>query len=335
MLLLLMVGLLFTDPSTHRIPVTPEKWQHEDQPKSYMKGIRAVDTDGTDIFIADIQDPKVLQFKADGTFVRMIGGSGQGPSELGTYGPAAIAVHGPALWVLTSRGGVAKYYENGKFVTSFKPKHYIRYGSGMSSYRFDFDNGTIVLPTFPVKGQLARAYDYDGNATKDIGKELPRKPEFLQTNPGMNHTMWDFDGEHWYALFFHRPLLRKFDKVFNQVAEFTIIGPEIDQFEHTFFENKRDPLWTYPKPHFTDFVVFRNFVFALSNGVLYQIDKESGSVVSRTYYYAEEPYADLNYEGRLNTHVLTFVDDGRLFLFNQHGDGFDDVWIPESVPYFD
>lgn len=334
MLTLLFVSLFFTEPAVYRVPVWPQTWQDERDPDSFMKGFTAVDTNGTDIFIADIQDPKVLQFKPDGTFVRLIGGPGQGPGELGSYGPEAIAASGSALWVLTSGGSSANYFENGEFMTSFKPWHYIGYGSSLPSYRFDFHNGKILLQTLPVIKKLARVYDYDGNPLTDVGNELPRQMEYLEVNPTMNHTMWEFDGKHWYALFFHRPLLRKFDKDFNQITEFTIVGPEIDQFEYTFFENKKDPQWTYPKPHFTDFVVFREFVFALSNGVLYQISKHAGDVVSRTYFFGKGDHAQLNVQGRLNTHMLTFVDDGRLFLFARHIVHEADVWVPESVPYF-
>lgn len=335
--MLLHLALLFAsgDPTLYRVPVVPQQWQDESNAQTLFSGINTLSSDGEDIYIADLDEPRILHFKPDGTFVMSIGGKGQGPGELGYYAPRAAAVTENSVWILSTHGDYVNLYIDGEFVTGFKTWHYTGRGSTLPAYRFAFSESEVVLPTVPIQGHLARVYNFEGKTVADMGNELERDMEFLNVNPTLNNTFWQFDGTHWYSLFFYRPILRKYNRKFEQVAEFQLSGPEIERFEDTFFKNEPDPLWTYPKPHFTDFVVFKGYGFIFSDAVLYQVDLNDGTLKSRTLFIGKGGAVKFQNKGRIYLHYLTFLDSGQLFLGHSSLYGEADVWLAEQVPYFD
>jgi hypothetical protein len=194
------------------------------------------------------------------------------------------------------------------------------------SKRFAFDNDRVLLQAHPSTGNLAYVYDYGGNLIKEVGKTFRVDRAYLAVNPALFSTMWDRDDEYWYCLFAYRPILRKYNKNFEKVAELFIDGPEIHAFEMRFAENKKDPNFSYPKPHFRDFEAFGAHVYLISDGTLYQINKKTGKTLSRTIFLGNPQYINPEIHGKkLWFKDFAFLNDGTLVLANDLHFGHD-LW---------
>ena len=285
-MLILVIALLSQE--IYRVEVSPIDFQSDAVPETFVHGIKQLETDGVDLYLTALKQPTVLQIRTDGEFVRRIGSAGQGPGELGYFAPWSVAVDSPGLWILPSSLKHANYYEGEGYAHQIRLQGYQFRGSRMPAYSFAFNKDYVLVQAHPTTGHLAFAYRYDGAVHKKVGKILPIEPEFLKRNPALNSTLWRHDGERWYALFVHRPILRVFGPGFDLKNEFVLSGPEIEGFEETYFKNEPDPNWTFPKPHFTDFQVVGDSLLVICEGVIYQVDKGSGEVKSRTYFVGNE-----------------------------------------------
>ncbi len=256
-----------------------------------------------------------MQIAEDGTFIRKIGKKGRGPGEWGYYAPRAIAVKNQSLLVLGPGRKTLFYHEAGQFIHSFKIKPYQIGGAGIPAYSFGFTHEEILIQAWPATRRLASLYDFSGEHKGYVGKILPVMPEYLKVNPAMNDTLWVRDKSHYYCLFVHRPILRKYDANHKKVAEFKVAGPEVDRYEEVFFKNKKDPNWTYPKPHFTDLKVFGGYLYLMCDGVLYQLDKQTGKVLTRTIFFGTGSLEHLNNkEHKLFFMFAAFFDSGKFVL---------------------
>jgi len=113
-----------------------------------------------------------------------------------------------------------------------------------------------LLQVYPRTRKLAAVYNYGGERLSYVGDILKIEPEYLQFNKSLNNTYWDRDQNNWYCLFMYRPILRVFNKDFRLIRELTLQGPEIDEYEDKLYNKEKDPNFTTPWPHFTDFKVF-------------------------------------------------------------------------------
>jgi hypothetical protein len=297
----------------HKVYFSPFDFQRDDLPATHTAGIKQIEFNGEDLLIPLLRRPSILQIRTDGTFVRAIGKKGSGPGELGWHATWAIAAKGQGLWVLRDDLSLLNYYEKGKYEISFRPKGYQFRGARLPAYRFAFDNEHVVVPVHPSTGFLAYAYDYGGSVRKKVGQILRIDTKYLARNPGINSTIWANDGTQWYCLFVHRPIVRVFDKHFELKKEFTVQGPEIEVFEAAFRENEKDPDWTYPKPHFTDMKIRGKDLFLLCNGVLYQMNREDGEVLSRSYFYGDKAFQ--KFIGNQRAEFQFFALDGKQNIF--------------------
>ncbi len=315
--MLIMLFLCWQGETFHQVKITtPVKFQKEDNPKTFITGIRQLESNGEHLFILRDDGPSVLEIKPDGAFVRNIGRSGNGPGEMGMYGLISMAVSGSAVWIFRNDMKALNYFEKGVFVTGFKPEGYQLAPYLLPGYGFAFDENHILLQAHPRNKHLAQVYDYGGDVKAQVGDILPVDREFLRTNPALNNTSWVKDGDSWWCLFLFRPILREFDSQFKLKRELTIHGPEIEEKEEIFFNNEPAKNWKYPKWHFSDFKIFKNSIYLLCEGVLYQVDKKSGSLKSRIVFLTNEAMFAQTNKRMATFHYLAFTDDGNIYLAN-------------------
>jgi len=314
--LLLVLAFWGDDPYGPPIPlkIQPFDFQDEENPDTFIKNVRQVVSSGNDLYVIPFEDPVILQIKTDGSFVRRIGRGGQGPGEFGNYAPRSIAVDGPSLWALHSNGQRLFYFEKGEHVLDFRREHF-QIAGAHSVFSIAFNQEHVVAQVFPGTRHLAAVYRFGGEKVRYLGDILPIEPKFLEVNPALNDTMWEWDGEHWYCLFVHRPILRKYGKDWSLVAEFQPMGPDIEAFEEKYAEAKKDPMWTYPKPHFRDFDVHGDHVYLMNEGTLYQVDKHTGKTLSRMIFHGRGvPTVNPDYADKLYFETFTILDSGTIVL---------------------
>ncbi len=310
-----MLALLLSGESLYKVTVgDPLIYQDEDNPDTFLTGIHQLESNGDHLFILRERYPSVIEIKRDGRFVRNIGRSGEGPGELGHHGPISMAVHGNSVWIFRNDMKSINYFENGEFKVSFKPESYQMARNKLPAYHFGFDQDHVLIQSYPGDKSLAVVYDYTGQAKQRVGKILPIEPDFLKVNPAINNTSWIKDGESWWCLFIYRPLLREYNSNFKLLREITLHGPEIEEKEEIFFKNEVNPNWQYPKWHFSDFKVFKNSIYILCEGALYQVDKLSGEIKSRTIFMSNKTMLAIHNYPRVYFHYLAFTNDGQLFL---------------------
>jgi hypothetical protein len=314
--MLLLTFLLLFQEDVYKVTVgKPVLYEKDNNPNTYISGIRQLESNGEHLFILSDANPLAVQIKSDGTLVRKIGGKGQGPGELGYHGPISMAVEGQSAWIYRSDMRGLQFYDQGNFVTSIKIKGYQPGHGATPAYSFGFEQNRLLIQTHPRNRSLAMVYDYEGNLLQEVGKILPVEPEFLEVNPALNNTSWVRDGKSWWCLFIYRPILREYDSDFKLLREIILHGPEIEEKEEIFLENKIDPRWRpYPKWHFSDFKVFRNSIYILCEGVLYQVDKRSGVLKSRTVFFSNKKMLAVFDFPRVSFQYLAFLDSGKVYL---------------------
>jgi hypothetical protein len=302
---------------TFRVNVDPLDFQDENNPATFVTGFNQIESNGKHIFVVPHPDPNVIEIDAEGTFIRAIGRRGNGPGELGYHYLYAISVKGPSLWALRSDISGIHFFEKGSHLAGFRPETYqFLYGSAQS-LRFAFDRDHVVLQAHPSTGFLAYVYGYGGEVIGKMGKLFRINRDYLAINPAAYSTMWERVEDGWYCLFHFRPILRKYNDRFEKVEEFFLDGPEIQVFEARFAEKKKDPKFTYPKAHFTDFKAFAGHIYLLSSGVLYQVDPKNGKTLTRTLFFGNEEVRKQQSEPRkLNMEYFAFLDDGTIVLAN-------------------
>ncbi len=313
---LFLLLFLFQEETVHKATIgKPVLFQDESRPETFIQGFKQLESDGRYLYILRENDPSALVIKPDGSFVRNLGRSGQGPGELGSYGPVSLAVSGNAAWILRDDLKGLNYYENGAFVTSIRPKDYMPGRTSLPGFSFGFNQNGVLLQAHPKSGHLAYFYGFDGKINREIGKTLPIEEEFLKVNPALNNTSWIKNENKWYCLFIYRPIIRVFNSSFKLEREINFTGPEIQLKEEKFFENKVDPNWRpFPKWYFSDFKIFKNSIYILCEEALYQLDKKTGALKSRTYFFLGQELRKIVDVPRGLFHYLAFTDDGKLFL---------------------
>ena len=316
----------------YKVTVNPLDFQVEAERETHVSGIVQLESNGDHLFVLCKDEPAVIEIDRDGNFIRKFGKKGDGPGELGFHQGFAMAVNGPGVWFLRNDLTFLNYFEHGDHRAGFRPKSYQFKLSSSVAKRFAFDNKHVLLQAHPSTGRLAYVYDYGGNLIKKVGKTFRVDKAFLAVNPALFTTLWDKDDDHWYCLFAYRPILHKYNKNFEKVAEIFIEGPEVHAFEKRFAENEKDPNFTYPKPHFRDFAVFGDHVYLISDGTFYQIDKQTGETLSRTIFFGNPSFIDPEIHGKkLWFKDFAFLNDGTLFLSNSLHFGHD-LWVAK-LPY--
>lgn len=323
------VLFLFTwQGADYRVQIQPIDFQEDNPPETYIKFMNQIETDGTDIFVMAEGNPFLLQISSKGKFVRTIGHSGQGPGELGSQSPSAISVIRSRIWVLTE--GKAIFFEKGKYISGFKLPNIV-HRSSVAGDRFAFDREHVLLPLTPTTGHLAGIFDYGGEPIGFVGDIIPFDEELYSRNPIINETLWARDNDFWYCLFRYRPMIRKFDRAFRLIGEFTVRGPEVDIREEEFFQrrnlNSQIGALHINLPHFLDFKVFGSHLFLECKSTLYQIDKNSGETLSRTHFFGKGPEFAYRTPGKpLGFRGIIFLPPNRIVL----PDAFEhDLWTAE------
>ena len=323
---------LFSFTDLYRAEIRPVAYQNEKHPETLIKGLRDIQTNGEDLFILIGEEPGVLQLQPNGNFVRKIGREGQGPGELGGAQSYTLAVKNQSVWIY-GINGFLNYYENGAFITGFKPREH-QFRPIRASYQFAFNNEVLIFQAFPgSRNKLAHVYNYGGERTKSIGEILPVEDKYLRVNPALNNTMWQSDDQYFYCLFFYRPFLRIFSQnTLKLQREIAIQGPEVEMFEESYLAAEKETRFPYPQPHFTDFQIHDGHIYLLCDSVLYQIDLQTGELKNRAYFWAKPEMIKFE-KPKLQLALFTITEAGQLFMIAETmGLNHDGLWQAD-VPF--
>jgi hypothetical protein len=310
--------MLFIFQDAYRLESHPFIVQDEDNQETHFSGLVQLESNGKDLFLLTDRQPGALRFSGEGNFIRRIGRKGQGPGELGNARSGAMAVDGETVWIMTHLK--AFLFHEGEYQHDFSFRSYQHRGSITPSRSIVFSPDHIIIQAHPSTRHIAAVYNYDGSVHKMIGELASRNPVYLKTNPALNFTVWTRDRDHYYCLFAYRPKIVVYDLNFEKVRELIVNGPEVSEFEEVFLRNERNPLFTYPKPHFTDIKVFGDHLYLMCDGMLYQLDKKTGNTLSRTVFIGNEKvWKERGKQAKLHYNYFTFLDDGTFILAHASG----------------
>jgi len=184
----------------HKLIVAPYYNEEEDHPDAYFKGMRAMATDGSTLFISSVVYP-IVQMR-DGQFQGLLGNAGQGPGEY-NLPVLALASNANKTLVLTQKNML--WYHDGHFIEDFLYPGNLRalwpLRRGLGANSFDFNDELIVLPVGLTArpGDIGSVLDYSGELVHIIND-----PEFTEANlhlsPLSQKTLWQHHEDKWLCL---------------------------------------------------------------------------------------------------------------------------------------
>ncbi len=263
-----------------RLEIRPLDFQREDQPQTFITGIAQIESDGETIFIAPHMEPSLLLLSREGRFLSRLGGKGQGPEELGSFGIRSLSVQPDRVWVLDGQKR-AHYFEKGEHQLSWSVKSHWMATYAAGAFTLTFDAEHVIIPIHPATGHLAAVYNYGGQRVRYLGEILPIDAELIAKNRAINDTHWARDERYWYCLFKFWPKLLVFDRQFRKVAETDLTGPEIDICNGIFFGDIETSYTGPPRVYFRDFKVHGESLYFFCRDALYQVDKRNLKTLRR------------------------------------------------------
>lgn len=273
------------DVGVVRLELHPLDFQKDDQPQTYITGLAQIESDGEFLYIAPHMEPSILQLSREGRFIRRLGGKGQGPEELGTFGIRSMSVQRDRTWILDGQKRV-HYFEQGSHQLSWPvaSNWVATYAAGAFTLAFDHEH--VIIPVHPATGHLAALYNYAGERIRYLGEILPIDADLIRKNRALNDTHWARDENFWYCLFKFWPKLLVFDRQFKQVRDVDLTGPEIDYCNGVFFGDIETRYKGPPQAYFRDFKALGAFLYFFCRDALYQLDKRSLKTVRRYKFFA-------------------------------------------------
>jgi len=298
-----------------KLKVEPFDFQNPDMGfhEYYLDSYDQMVIQGRTLYLRAHDEPQIVAINTDNFQGTRIGSQGEGPGELRS-GAAYMAVRGSNLWAIDfgNREKILHFvegrYKDAFAIDAMDPQIPL---DGLSLAASDTE---IVSPLSPRSGHLAMAYGFDGSKTP-VGKLLidKRDGELVYRLPHVNQTIWHFgDDGFWYAAFPYSPMVLKFDRKFKKVGHFSIEHPlladrinQIMEFEPVRPNKRCIPL-------VTDIKWFRNKLYVMSSGYLFQLDPNSGDLHNIIRFSIYEP--EHSGPGLKVFPLFAFRDDGAIFL---------------------
>ena len=314
-LILFLAFLGFQD--FQRLGIVPFDFGDQNNANTYIKHLSQIEASGGLLYIREPTNPIIVVIDSKGDYVRTIGKAGEGPEELGASSQS-FGVDGPSLWTMNGNMKFAHYYENGEHAHRIRIENYNRFINATdASLPIAFSRDSVIIPPlYRVDRSMAYVYGYDGEIKYKVPAPFNSEKE-LRKNPAVNETFWFREGDIWYCLFKHKPLLYVYDKTFRLQNQFELEGPEIADHAEALKDFERKKRWDIPPPYFTDAKVFKGKVYALCKGALYQIDPKQGLVLQHTTFFLKIPEIDeydLSEDVNVQLFYFALLENGTLVL---------------------
>ncbi len=298
----------------------------------FPRGVKTIIMSDGLIYFSCEMDPFVTVMNDKGVILDVIGGRGGGPGELG-QGVLAMAMWEKDLYVVSvSKTLQMTWFEDGVYKDQIHmPSQNIHYVS-MNSNMFGVGNNVVVFPAHPATGRLANAFK--GEIVEPVGELLfdRRDVDLIKRIPAANDTMWQYDGEYWYCVFKHHPMVQKYNSNFEMVETFNIE----DSFtldRHSKMLDFDSSMFSYAPPLFYDFKIKNgNMYFSLVGGII-MVSPKGKTLKLFTFFAKGEPFASNGIDGKsgLNFPYFVVLDDGN-FLLSSFGDSWGHpFWRAEIV----
>lgn len=320
------------DIEKHKLELTPLDFSDESNPKTFFSGIGQIEGDEDTLYVADTSSAWILMIDKDGNYKGSLGQAGEGPKEWGR-GPRAFAVEQGHLWAADYQNDALHLFVDGAHQLRLPIERPIQ-TPGSNNFVFSLSDAQLLYQAHPGKGSLAALYDFDGNLIKYVG-ELPKLDiETQRANPFMHQTLWQQQGDHYYALFKFMPIMIKFDQEFNELDRFYLDSPEINELQDQFEDHKKTNTnkpgkgrsYRISPTMFSDFKTHKDLLYVMCRGVLYQINPKDGQMMTRVDF--SIPTRD-----SIKPTFFTFLKDDVMVVGHSNMLWDHDLWKIEKPPF--
>lgn len=308
MTILLLLYLGIPKPIGHYFE--PFAFENEAIRDSLIADLCQVESSDGLLYLRENKDPRILVVDAKGRFLKRIGHKGRNYGELGLFS-VAMSVRGKQLWAVDDLRKFVHYFENGERLHEVRLKSYDwRHNITATSEAFAFSDDYLVIPADPNKDHLAYAYNYAG----EVVKSFPNV--FLEADSphfAVDKTFWAFDGQFFYCAFKFAPLLFKYDKDLNLLAQFQLKGWDFDKATREAADYDGNRFKRTPLPTIYDLKIYRGIPYVMTHLTLYQIHPQTGDTLSQSRFFNKsEQWAKYNGLGVFE--FFTFLNDDTLIL---------------------
>lgn len=279
---------------------------------AYLSSIHQMETDGQFLYFRGGKDEYVLITDFEGKVLDKIGGRNDRPSEFNKGGVLAIAMDGSLVAVLDKGISWIRFYENQEMVHHLKPEAFNRGGLHNTSNAFAFSPEYVVMPT-NEEGYLGKALGFKSQKNKNFGETLdfPLDKAFEEERQA---TLWTRYKDFWIAAHKFFPVVTVFDKHFNMVNQYQLDHPRTNTYQNYIATFEPGLNFSRPQPVFTDMKIYKDHLFLMISGQLFQVEPMTGAILSTTRFVAKgEAFGEI--QGmELFIPFFCFSPTGKLFL---------------------
>jgi len=303
---------LYQPTNAHNLQIKPFDFQN-DRNGYHFNNINQMETDGRLIYIASRDAPYIVVLDGAGKLVKKIGRAGSGPGEFGR-GILGISVRKRELWALDlDRRNALLGFVDGTYQSRIELHSHPAGMIATDLNVFAFSENEVVFPCSPATGQLAIAYGREGGR-QGVGEILfdRRDADLLRRIPAMNDTFWLHDDERWYALFLYYPLIMVYDRNFKPATSFPIDWPDVQNRHAALMDWAPEERGDQPRVLFSDVKLHGAYLYVLSGGRLYCMDKTNGALQWAARFVGDAP--EFERRRNLTLHFFCVLDDGRAIL---------------------
>jgi hypothetical protein len=326
---LLITALTLHAQDAVRLELQPLDFQSAADGDFHLTGISQIESEGNRIYLRSSREPEIIVISPEGRLIQKIGGKGDHPAEFGHTGVLAMAVKDSLLWGIDIGRGHVRRFENGKYQESFRLASYKYSYAAVSSNLFAFSGDQIVIPNHPFTKGLATVYNAKGEIIREVGEPLPFFEELEQRIPGINDTLWDFDGKHWYSIHQFAPVVTVYTKDFQLKHQHQIESPVLTEAFVGMQEFHATENYNRPSPIINDAKMHNDKMYLMSQGCLHQIDPETGRVERLiTFYGSGKDFAETT-GSNVTLFFFAFLDNGRIVLGHPAMLWNHDLWLAD------
>ena len=251
--------------------------------------IDQVSTDGRYLYITSVKSTEVAVLDASGQLVKVFGGRGGHPSELGDTGVYAFCVAGNDTWAIDTNSSRARRFEQGSYLDSFSLKTTNLNDALPGATLIAASEEELVLPIRGENDVLARVFDLKGALKQEIGSPLIFDNGTSTFIPGINDTVWLQHGDSWYSIHRFVPVITRYDRDFEITGMVRFRNRTTEQMERWLEEFVPSDKFSTPPPMITDAQFHRDSLYVLCGKELLKLDEETGVIQASYGFQGEGP----------------------------------------------
>lgn len=315
-MLITALALLGTLPAlleaekTYRVFLKPLDF-HEGEITAYLASIHQIESDGKRLYFRGGSESQILITDLSGRALGVLGGEGGHPSEFGPTGVLALAVDAGTVSGIDKGLRFVRFYEDDRFHSYLNLDSYNSRAAHATSNIYAFSKDHVVVPALDPK-HLAIAYQREGKKRQPVGEPLDMGGD-LKNKIELNATLWCYQDGLWYAVHKLFPMVTVFDRKFQMVNQFQIRHKVTDAYISYLTDFQPNENFSKALPLVTDVKWFRDSLFLMVQGKLFQVDPKTGTVASITFFYGKgEDFGPADGH-KVTLPFFTFSNDGVLF----------------------